>query len=106
MRRIVFCETRNAVAASATVSRGAKESSVRDELASAELVKQCDACPGGVAGATWSNASEAQDGIAPEGFDADSLQRREAGGRSPDANFGMALPMPTHYSARKPPPIP
>jgi hypothetical protein len=106
MRRTVFVETRSAIATSATVSRGAKESRVCDELGSAELVKQCDACPGGVAGATWSNASEAQDGIAPEGFDADSLPRRDAGGRSPDANFGMALPMPTHYSARKLPPIP
>lgn len=109
MRRMVFVETRSAAAASATVINGTKEEGLmRTVSAAADRGKGVSPDGAGSVGSLRSNGSDAQEGIVPGSFDADwaSVLRHDAAGRSPTGNFGMALPMPSYYSVRKPSPIP
>jgi hypothetical protein len=110
MRRMVFVDTRSAVAASATVSKRATgDGLVRTALPPAEPIEQCDPGPGGGSlGSLRSNVSAAQEGILPATSDVASqtVLRRDAAGRSSTGNSARALPMPLYYSARQTSPIP
>jgi hypothetical protein len=111
MRRTVFVETRSAAAASATVIKGPRDdgplqtvlasSAEATALASAEADGPSDNGAASLS-STESKDSEAQEGTVPGAFDGDwvLVPRHDVGGRSPNGNFGMDLPMPPYYSAK------
>ena len=111
MRRMVFIDTRSAIAASAMVIKEATDNGlVPTALPSAGPGEGCDAGPGGAGSGSWcrSNVSAAQAGILPSASDVDSesLFRRHAAGRSSTRYSARALPMPLYYSTTRTSPIP